>query len=156
MSNLTIKSAQAEDLNTLLRFEQGVVEAERPFEPTFISGKIKYYDLEPMIYDPKTEIAVACLGEDCIGSGYIRIESGQSYHQHEHFGYVGFIYVLDKYRGRGYSQQILDYLINWAAARNVYEVRLDVFEQNQAAVRAYEKAGFQRLLIKMRLDSRKK
>ena len=154
MSNFSIRSAHKSDTDQLSVFEQGVVQAERPFETTFIAGDIKYYDLEQMIDDPNTEIVLACFGDNCIGSGYIRIESGQSYHKYERFGYVGFIYVVDEFRRRGYSRRILDYLIDWAADRGVYEIRLDVFEQNLAALKSYEKAGFQRLLVKMRLDSR--
>jgi hypothetical protein len=38
MSKINIR--QAEDLNILLEFEQGIITAERPYDPTYKKGKI--------------------------------------------------------------------------------------------------------------------
>jgi ribosomal protein S18 acetylase RimI-like enzyme len=46
---------------------------------------------------------------------------------------------------------ILDELIGWAKTKNISEVRLDVYSQNESAVKAYEKAGFESLLTTMRM-----
>jgi hypothetical protein len=37
MSKINIR--QAEDLNILLEFEQGIITAERPYDPTYKKGK---------------------------------------------------------------------------------------------------------------------
>ena len=37
------------DLDTLLRFEQGVINAERPSDSTLKDGLIHYYDIEELI-----------------------------------------------------------------------------------------------------------
>lgn len=40
-----VRIATLKDLPTLLAFEQGVIEAERPFDPTIKAGNINYYDI---------------------------------------------------------------------------------------------------------------
>jgi hypothetical protein len=40
----TINRAELEDLNILLEFEQGIITAERPYDPT--RRKINYYDIQ--------------------------------------------------------------------------------------------------------------
>ena len=48
--------------------------------------------------------------------------------------------------------KIIDDLKNWCLARDVRELRLKVYHDNVTAIRAYEKAGFSKLAIEMRLD----
>jgi hypothetical protein len=48
MSTINIREAELEDLNILLEFEQGIITAERPYDPTK-EGKINYYDIRKMI-----------------------------------------------------------------------------------------------------------
>ena len=43
--NAIIRQARHTDLDTLFRFEQGVITAERPFDPTLKKDPIHYYDL---------------------------------------------------------------------------------------------------------------
>lgn len=77
---IIIRSATIDDLNTLLQFEQGVIEAERPFDPTLKSGYINYYDLNEMIEATHIELAVAELNNELIASGYARIEQSKKTH----------------------------------------------------------------------------
>jgi hypothetical protein len=35
MSTINIREARLEDLNILLEFEQGIITAERPYDPTY-------------------------------------------------------------------------------------------------------------------------
>jgi hypothetical protein len=48
MSTINIRE-ELEDLNILLEFEQGIITAERPYDPTLQEGKINYYDIRKMI-----------------------------------------------------------------------------------------------------------
>jgi ribosomal protein S18 acetylase RimI-like enzyme len=45
---------------------------------------------------------------------------------------------------------VIDYLKKWAASQQVTEMRLEVYHDNQSAVKAYEKFGFTKLLVWMR------
>jgi ribosomal protein S18 acetylase RimI-like enzyme len=151
MNEISIRTANLNDLGTLLLFEQGVIRAERPFDPTLKNGTIHYYDIERMISDPSVELVVATLDAEVIASGYCRIESAKPYLLHTRHGYLGFMYVLPKYRGRGINGLIIRELADRARCQNITELRLDVYYGNTAAILAYEKAGFSKHMIEMRL-----
>lgn len=46
---------------------------------------------------------------------------------------------------------MLTYLGDWARTKGLDELRLDVFADNQRAIRAYATAGFQANTLEMRL-----
>lgn len=151
MEKIIIRKATLNDLVTLRRFEQGVISAERPFDPTLKKDPVNYYDLEYMIDAPDTELIVAEINGELVGSGYARIETAKHYLEHGQHAYLGFMYVEPKYRGKGINGVITDALKEWSLSRNVSELRLEVYYNNISAIHAYEKAGFTRHMIEMRM-----
>jgi ribosomal protein S18 acetylase RimI-like enzyme len=63
--------------------------------------------------------------------------------------------VEPEYRGMGVNNLIIDALKSWSVSRNIYELRLHVYNDNTAAIRAYEKAGFEKHLLEMRVGLKK-
>ena len=152
MDQVTIRSATLNDLDTLLEFEKGIMTTERPFDPTIQEGDVHYYDIAYMIVAPHVEVAVAVLGDEIIGSGYVRIEDSKVFLKHKKHGFMGFMYVKPEHRGKGVNQKVITALQQWAILRGVNEFRLEVYDQNPSAIRAYEKLGFTKLLIEMRME----
>jgi len=150
MEPIQIRKATKEDLGTLLRFEQGVIEAERPFDPTLKKEKTHYYDLINMIEAAHIELVVAESGKQIIGSGYARIEASKPYLQHQQHAYLGFMYVEPEFRGQRVNKAIISALEKWAVAQGAAELRLEVYEQNLPAINAYTKVGFSKHMIEMR------
>jgi len=150
MNQLTIRQATNDDIPALLRFEQGVISAERPFDPTLKREETHYYDLHEMITASHIELLVAEIDDKLIGSGYARIEASKPYLQHGRHAYLGFMYVEPDYRGQGVNQAIVDALEKWSIEKGITEMRLEVYDENTSAVKAYEKVGFKKLLIEMR------
>ncbi|MBI1770506.1 MAG: GNAT family N-acetyltransferase [Bacteroidetes bacterium] len=151
MNEVIVRKATVNDLEILRQFEQGVVKTERPFDITLASGLIHYYDLEELLNSPHAELVVAELDKKIIGSGYARIEKSKEYLAHRHHVYFGFMYVLPEHRGQGVNKKIIDFLKGWAKNKNIDELRLEVYSQNTAAIRAYEKLGFSQHMIEMRM-----
>ncbi len=60
------------------------------------------------------------------------------------------MYVKPEYRGKGINKLILEELINWSKDRGISEIRLEVYYDNEPAVKAYEKAGFESHILLMR------
>ena len=149
---MTIREANAADVSTLLEFEQGIVDAERPFHALLKDGEIHYYDLAELVASPDAGVFIGEIDGVAVASGYARIRKAKDYLRHDRYAYLGFMYVRPEYRGRGLNQEILDALFEWSAARGIDEIRLEVFDANLTAVRAYEKAGFERHLLEMRLS----
>ena len=146
-----IRKATPDDLRILLEFEQGVIAAERPFDSTLKEGKISYYDIGKMISATDVEVVVAVLNEQIIGSGYARIEDAKPYLNHKLYAYLGFMFTHPEHRGKGVNNLIIEALTNWVRSNNIFEMRLDVYNDNPSAIRAYEKVGFKKHLINMRL-----
>jgi len=150
--NITIRPAANTDLPKLAEFLQTLVDAERPFDPTLKEGEIFYYDIQELIEDKATEIMVVESNNEIIGSGYAQIRSAKPYEKHEVFGYLGFMFVSPEFRGQGISGLLLTALKKWILDQGIKEVRLQVYDENEAAVRAYEKAGFKKIVTTMRCD----
>ncbi|WP_160136002.1 GNAT family N-acetyltransferase [Chryseobacterium sp. c4a] len=149
---MTTREATEQDLEILLTFEQGIVTAERPFNSTLIDGEIHYYDLNKFIQSPDATLLVVENDNEIVASGYALIKNSEKdYYKFKRYAYLGFMYVKPEYRGKGINKIITDELINWAKSRNISEIRLDVYAENESAVRAYEKAGFEPHLLTMRL-----
>lgn len=151
MENIITRKATINDLDTLRRFEQGVISAERPFDPTLKEEHINYYDLEFMIDAPHIVLIVAELNGELVGSGYARIDTAEPFLQHEQHAYLGFMYVEPMHRGKGINKIILQELNKWAISRRITELRLEVYYNNTSAIAAYEKAGFTKHMIEMRM-----
>ncbi|MGB3077576.1 MAG: GNAT family N-acetyltransferase, partial [Saprospiraceae bacterium] len=149
---LVVRKATPADLDTLLRFEQGVINAERPYDQTLRNGTINYYDLIGMITDPDVEIVVAELEKEIIASGYARIQKSKPYLRHSVYAYLGFMFVMEEHRGKGVNSLILDALKKWTINRGISEMRLEVYDDNLSAIKAYEKAGFKKHMIEMRME----
>ncbi|MFD2564481.1 GNAT family N-acetyltransferase [Aquimarina rubra] len=150
---MIIRPAKIEDLLTLLDFEQKLIEAERPMDSTLKSGeKISYYDLGEYIKSDHTEVVVAEVDGEVVGSGYGQIRDRKEFFKQPKMGYIGFMYVKEAFRGQGISQQIIQYVSDWFAAKDIHEIQLDVYDQNPRAIRAYEKAGFEKYLVRMRMN----
>ena len=151
MSAIRLRKAKVADLPILYSFEQGIVEAERPFDETLKTGHINYYDIKVMIESEETEVIVAVTDRDVIGSAYLNIRPAKEYVKHSHFGYLGFMYVRPVYRGRGVSKKIIEEIKNILRTKNISELYLDVYSENEPAISAYEKAGFKKHMINMRV-----
>ena len=144
MNKIIFRTATLDDLPTLFEFEQGIISAERPFDPTLKPGHINYYNIAALIKSKDSEVIVALFGDEIVGSAYVSIEKSKAFLNHAYHAYLGFMYVKPEYRGQGVNKKFIEELKSWARSRDLQEVRLDVYSDNHPAVRAYEKAGFSR------------
>ncbi len=151
MDGIYLRTATQDDLPVLLSFEQGIIDVERPYDETLKPGLISYYDIKAMIDSEETEVVVAAFGAEIVGSAYVSIRTAQDYLIHSHYGYLGFMYIKSEYRGKGINNLIIEELKLWARSKNINELRLDVYDENHSAIKAYDKAGFKKQLVNMRM-----
>lgn len=152
MSNIIIRKATAADLTQLLIFEQDLIRAERPFDPALKPDPVNYYDLNAMLDATDIYLVVAELENKIVASGYARIDKSRHFLKHHYHAYLGFMYVLPEYRGKGINKLIIDELKDWAASKGLRELRLEVYYENISAIKAYEKFGFKKQMIEMWFD----
>jgi ribosomal protein S18 acetylase RimI-like enzyme len=111
-----------------------------------------YYDLEHLISDDQSRVIVAEGTEfkgEVIAVGYLTIRQSKSCHTHLKHGYLGFMFVIPRMRGRGINKAVMDQLVVWGQSKGIEHFYLDVYSENTSAVRAYQKAGFHNLLYEM-------
>lgn len=151
MEDILIRKATVKDLQSLLEFEQGIIKAERPYDPTLDVDPISYYDLSLLIDSENAEVLVAEYNGKVIASGYAKIKQALYYLNHQNYSYLGFMYTQSDFRGKGVNKKIIDGLKKWSYSKGLKEIRLTVYNDNDGAIRAYEKVGFKKHLIEMRL-----
>ncbi len=149
-NSLKIRPATKSDISRLREFEQGVIAAEHPLSMNLKADPISYYDLESMLIEDNYEILVVFVDDKTVGCGYARLDESRDFFKHPLNVYLGFMYVVPEYRGQGISGRLMEALIAWGKEKGAGEARLDVYSQNESAVRAYEKAGFHGLMLHMR------
>ena len=66
--------------------------------------------------------------------------------------YVFLLYVAPQHRHRGLGTALMQHAQQWAKAKGYGQVSLQVFEDNAAAVRLYEKLGYQSQAKWMSID----
>ncbi len=151
MEEVIIRSAHLRDLDRLLDFEQAIIESERPYDATVRDGTdVRYYDLAALLASPDAEVMVAEVDSEMIGSGFARIERSESYLKHEEHSYLGFMYVVPEHRGTGINKMIVAALEAWSRSKGVTEMQLEVYVANSGAIKAYEKSGYDELILTMR------
>ena len=153
---ITIRKATTEDLSILYEFEQGVLHAERPMDKTLKLKNTYYYDIPNLISELNVELVIAEINGVIVGCGYARIKQARDCFQFDQFSYLGFMFTKEDYRGKGVNKMIMNYLYDWSLSRGIYEVRLEVYPSNNAAIKAYEKVGMQATMHTMRIDLRNK
>ena len=152
MNHISLRVAHLSDLETLLKFEQGVVAAERPLDSFLGAGELFYYNIPALITGENTLFIVATVADELVGCGYVKIEESNQYHKNPKHGYIGFIYVKPAFRGKKISSLVLENLKKWAKEKSLKELRLDVYSNNSAAIKPYERFGFKKSLVNMRID----
>lgn len=153
MQNIVLRPATSADLEKLRDFEQGVIQYERPFSPQLKPDPILYYDIEDLMERADACLVVAEVEGEVIGSGYALIQQAKSIKKDPYHAYLGFMFVQPAYRGKGVNGQIINYLMEWSKERNIAEIVLDVYAENESALKAYEKIGFQPDMLSMRLNT---
>ncbi|MGB5171673.1 GNAT family N-acetyltransferase [Eudoraea sp.] len=151
MDNIIIRKANIEDLETLLNFEQELIKAERPFDPTIKSDPVCYYELHKILVNSNAVVYVAEWTNKIVSCGSVTIRPARPYLDHKEFANFGFMYTVPEYRGRGINKRIMEQCKEWSLSRGFKEMRLTVYTDNQAAIWAYEKVGFKKHIIQMRL-----
>jgi ribosomal protein S18 acetylase RimI-like enzyme len=152
IDRITFREALNTEVDSLRELEQKVVEAERPYNVSIKRDNPTYYDLEHLISSESACVLVAEDSNKIVGTGYVQIRTSKASLMHEKHGYLGFMYVEPSHRGLGLNKLIMDKLIAWGKEQGLCDFYLDVYTENQPAIRAYEKSGFRQSMVEMKLS----
>ena len=137
MKNITIRVALKSEKETLLNFEQKVVEAERPYNRNIKAENSLYYDMDNLLTCEMTKLIVAEHDNKIIATGYIQIRQSKKSLQHAQHGYLGFMYVATEFRGLGLNKKIMDNLIHWARTKGITDFYLEELKKIKRGVQRY-------------------
>lgn len=151
MSDINIREAAIEDVDSLLVLEQGIIDSERPYDRFLKENNVTYYDFPELISDADSYLMVVESNDRIVGSGYAQARVSRPCHVHDQHCYLGFIYLEPEFRGRGLGASIVEDLKQWGLNRGLSHFHLNVYSDNKSAIRAYEKAGFSQVTGLMEL-----
>lgn len=151
LDGVVVREAGRGDYESLLALEQKVIAAERPYNASLKESGAYYYDIEKLISDQNSKLVVGEVAGVIIATGYAQVRQSKPALEHDSHGYLGFMYVADEYRGLGLNKVILQDLVSWGHQQGVTNFYLDVYAENNPAIRAYEKFGFLSSLLEMKL-----
>lgn len=151
MIDLTIRKARLADMPILLKYEQEVIDYERQFNEDIKKEGAKYYNLKSLITENDSAVFVGEVDGKVIATGYALIMEGLPQFVYDEYTYLGFMYVAPEYRGKGINAKIIQAAIKWSEKRGIQHLRLQVYSENSAAIKAYEKLGFKAELQDMKL-----
>ena len=60
------------------------------------------------------------------------------------------MYIPKIYKNEN-QDEIIEYLKEWCLSKNIIEIRLDVYDTNISAIKSYEKSGFKKDMVNMRV-----
>ncbi|PAD69687.1 GNAT family N-acetyltransferase [Bacillus sp. 7586-K] len=83
--------------------------------------------------------------------GWILLGASKDQFTDKENGFIYELFVLDEFRGKGLSKQLMRTAINQLSQEGYTEVRLSAFVENRA-IKLYEKMGFEKRTVTMSLS----
>lgn len=148
-----IRAATLADLEDIRRMQCALADHEMPFDSNIDerlkmgkSGYVGYVNIEEYIKKQGEDhyVVVAEAEQTCVGICYGQIKKDDDWSILDKFGYVGCVFVEERYRGGALRvwARMLEELTGWFKERDIKQLRLECYVNNPAAVRAYEKLDF--------------
>jgi ribosomal protein S18 acetylase RimI-like enzyme len=141
---MEIRQAQSQDIDRLLDLLSQVLEVHAKLRPDlFVSGTTKYSrdNLEEMLKDENKPIYVATIDNYVVGYAMCQIRIPTSNMYPNKIFHLDDICVDEKYRKNGIGKALYQKVVELAKENNCYEITLNVWPGNEAALKFYEKMG---------------
>lgn len=141
---MQIRKAIIDDIDRLLALLSQVLEVHAELRPDlFVSGTTKYSrgDLKKMLKDENNPIYVATIDDYVVGYAMCEIRIPTSNMYPNKIFHLDDLCVDEKYRHQGIGEALYKMVVNEAKEQDCYEVTLNAWPGNEAAIKFYEKMG---------------
>ena len=141
---MEIRPANNNDINRLLDLLSEVLEVHAKLRPDlFVSGTTKYSkeDLEKMLVDKNKPIFVATIDNYVVGYAMCQLRLPTSNMYPAKIYHLDDLCVDEKYRRQGIGEALYQKVVEEAKKNNCYEITLNAWPGNEAALKFYEKMG---------------
>jgi len=151
---IKIRQAKLKNIKIIDSFQNKIGIHERPLDLTIKrKGRIRYYTLENikrLIKSKNALILIAEINGRAIGCCFGEIQKTKAnWSRYGKKGYIGMIFVEDKFRRRKIGSLLIKELIKWFDKNKVKDIRLQVYENNIHTVEFYKKQGFKKYILEM-------
>lgn len=138
---IVIREAGWRDFGALLRLQRQIVRESEHLAATGGERKdpILFAFIKAVIQRKRVHTLLALAGREPVG--YITIVFGK-FRKVGETAYI-VIGVRASFQGQGIGTSLMNEAEKFARSRNMHRMELEVFENNQGAVRLYEKLGYQ-------------
>jgi GNAT superfamily N-acetyltransferase len=151
MSEIIFRLAKSEDLSSIVRMlvEDGLGSQREMYEEPLPDSYIKAF--EQIDNDPNHELIVAESNGEVIGTLHLIFIPSISY-QGGLRAQVESVRVGRKYRGQGIGSEMMKWVIERARGRDAHLVQLTTHKSREDAHRFYERLGFTKSHLGMKLS----
>ncbi len=145
---ITFRAARREDLKTLHQFSKQTFIASfgkqnsKEDMDAYVTEAFSESQIERELNETDAASFLAYLGDTLVG--YARVRNNQEEIQDENALELHRIYVATDRIGKGIGKILLDQCIQYANKNNKTSIWLGVWEKNPAAIRFYERYGFEK------------
>ena len=141
---MEIRLANVNDIPRLLDLLSEVLEVHAKLRPDlFISGTTKYSkeDLELMIEDENKPMFVATINDYVVGYAMCQIHIPSNNMYPVKIFHLDDLCIDSKYRRQGIGEALYQKVVEVAKVNDCYEITLNAWPGNEAALKFYEKMG---------------
>lgn len=144
---MIIRKADFTDIEVLLLFGKELHFVEKKFE-----SDLKYSEEESRMRYLKqlsNPLALFLIVEDDTRNplGYLYAHAEETNEQDQLECNLEVIYLVPEFRGKGLSSQLIRSCIEWAKKNHITKIKTEIFAQNTASRKAFEKIGFDPYLL---------
>jgi ribosomal protein S18 acetylase RimI-like enzyme len=113
-----------------------ITELEAQLEPFYPSASRHGLSVERLLSEAVAFFVLRSQGTPA-GCGGVKLFDG--------YGELKRMYLREQFRGQGFAQMMLDHLAGYTRAQGITTLRLETGIHQHAAIRMYQRAGFQRI-----------
>lgn len=144
---MAIRLAKTSDIPTIERFLEQILAVHHEARPDLFKEKGKKYDAagleELMASDHKAIFVYEDEAGQVLGHLFVTLDQADEtiFHTHKTL-FIDDLCVDEAARGQHIGQQLLDFARQYAKEQGCYNLTLHVWNDNQGALRFYEREGF--------------
>lgn len=143
-SNIQIRPAFVNDQDFIVSLVPRLVEFGPPTwrdVPQMVATDIQVLS-EKLINQPADVAFFIAEDEKGVPLGFIHLEAGTDYYQHEKHGHIANVIVAPEGDGQGIGRMLMEKGEEWARAKGYRWLTLSVFAQNLRAREVYRRLGY--------------
>ncbi len=153
---MEIRKATIQDFEKLKSIKLKSKIAERKYNESLrpinkVEKRYSYYLKRDLAFKDRA-IFIAIKNDKIMGMILGKIVNTLSITKFRKRGYISNLYVLPEQRRKGIGKRMAKALIKWFRAKNIKNLRLEVYSKNRPALNIYDKLGFKEYTIKMKKD----